>query len=98
MNRNALQDASLKESDLKQQIISTQNTLDRQRIKAEIKALYSFSGSITLTNIFIPHLSCNDVTITRTYNTQNEGEELEIFLKPSGRPEMGVEGMANELF
>ncbi|RYF00398.1 MAG: hypothetical protein EOO77_34095, partial [Oxalobacteraceae bacterium] len=28
----------------------------------------------------------------------DDGEELEIFLKPSGRPEMGVEGMANELF
>lgn len=27
-----------------------------------------------------------------------DGEELEVFLKPSARPEMGIEGMANELF
>ncbi|RZJ90738.1 MAG: DNA sulfur modification protein DndD [Chryseobacterium sp.] len=87
MNRNALQEAALKESDLSQQVISTQNTLDKQRIKAEIKAFYSFSGSITLTNIFIPHLPCNDVTITRTYNIQNEGEELEIL----------IDGKSNEL-
>ena len=26
------------------------------------------------------------------------GEELEVFLKPSARPEIGIEGMANELF
>lgn len=26
-----------------------------------------------------------------------DGEELEVFLKPSGRPELGVEGLANEL-
>lgn len=25
------------------------------------------------------------------------GEEIEVFLKPSGRPEIGIEGMANEL-
>lgn len=28
----------------------------------------------------------------------NGGEELEVFLKPSARPEVGIEGMANELF
>lgn len=27
----------------------------------------------------------------------DEGDELEVFLKPSGRPEVGFEGMANEL-
>ncbi|MBR2269867.1 HipA family kinase [Sphingobium sp.] len=27
-----------------------------------------------------------------------DGEELDVFLKPSGRPEVGIEGMANELF
>lgn len=26
-----------------------------------------------------------------------DGEELEVFLKPSGRPELGIEGLANEL-
>lgn len=28
----------------------------------------------------------------------DNGDEIELFLKPSGRPEVGVEGMANELF
>ncbi len=28
----------------------------------------------------------------------DDGDELEVFLKPSARPEVGVEGMANELF
>lgn len=27
-----------------------------------------------------------------------DGEEVEVFLKPSGRPEIGIEGMANEMF
>ncbi len=27
-----------------------------------------------------------------------DGEELELYMKPSGRPELGFEGMANELF
>lgn len=26
-----------------------------------------------------------------------DGEEIEVFLKPSGRPELGIEGLANEL-
>lgn len=28
----------------------------------------------------------------------DDGEELDVFLKPSGRREVGIEGMANELF
>ena len=28
----------------------------------------------------------------------NDGELVEAYLKPSGRPELGIEGMANELF
>jgi len=87
MNRNALQIAAEKQSILNEQYTLTQNILEKQQIKAEIKALYSFSVSITLTNIFIPHLSCNDLTIIRTYNTQNEGEELEIL----------IDGRSNEL-
>lgn len=87
MNRNALQQAALKEPDLIQQVNDTQNSLEKQRIKAEITDLYSFSGSITLTNIFIPHLSFNDVTITRSYNTKNESEELDVL----------IDGKSNEL-
>lgn len=28
---------------------------------------------------------------------EEDGSEVEVFLKPSGRPEMGIEGMSNEL-
>ncbi len=28
----------------------------------------------------------------------DDGDEVEVFLKPSGRPEVGIEGMANEMF
>lgn len=28
----------------------------------------------------------------------HDGERLELFVKPSGRPELGIEGVANELF
>ncbi|TCD01220.1 AAA family ATPase [Pedobacter psychroterrae] len=87
MNRNALQVATSKEEILIAERAKTQNRLEIGRIDSEIGALYSFSGSIVLTNIFIPHLSCNEVKITRTYNTRKEKEELEIL----------VDGRVNEL-
>lgn len=87
MNRNALQIAKAEHSQLSENIAASKNTLEQQKINADIEALYSFSCSITLTNIFIPHLSCNDVTITRTYNTRTEKEVLEIL----------VDGKLNEL-
>ncbi|MBB2147362.1 AAA family ATPase [Pedobacter gandavensis] len=87
MNRSALQMATAKHDQLSETKELSKNTLEQRKINTEIEALYSFSCSITLTNIFIPHLSCNDVTITRTYNTRNEKEELEIL----------VDGKLNEL-
>ncbi|SFA58576.1 DNA sulfur modification protein DndD [Pedobacter suwonensis] len=87
MNRNALQEAVEQENVLKAERASTQNRLELARIDAEIDALYSFSGKLVLTNIFIPHLSCNEVSIARTYNTRKEREELEIL----------IDGRANEL-
>ncbi|MFN0256633.1 AAA family ATPase [Pedobacter ureilyticus] len=87
MNRNALQEAAAQEEVLKAEKANTQNRLELARIDAEIEALYSFSGKLVLTNIFIPHLSCNEVSIARTYNTRKEKEELEIL----------IDGRANEL-
>lgn len=87
MNRNALQQARAQHNQLSETKEFSNNILEQQKISSEIEALYSFNASITLTNIFIPHLSCNDVTITRTYNTRNEKEELEIL----------IDGKVNEL-
>ena len=87
MNIHALHAAPVKHEYFKRQIEETGNALHRQAIKIGIDALYSFQVSIKLTNIFIPHLPCNDVTITRTYNTRNQQEELEIL----------IDGKINEL-
>lgn len=87
MNRNALQLAAAQEQILQQEKQSTQNVLEIKRINTEIEALYSFSGTIVLTNIFIPHLSCNEVSISRTYNARKDKEELEIL----------IDGRVNEL-
>jgi len=87
MNRNALQTAPESENVLKQQHEQTQNVLHHKIIKEKIDKLYSLSVSIKLTNIFIPHLSCNDVVIKRVYNTRNQKDELEIL----------IDGKTNEL-
>jgi len=87
MNRNALLEATAHEEQLKAEKAKTQNRLELNRIETEIEALYSFSGKVVLTNIFIPHLSCNEVSIVRTYNTRKEKEELEIL----------IDGRVNEL-
>lgn len=87
MNRNSLQEAKTTHEALDILKTHSQNILEQRDVQEKIRALYAFSGSITLTNIFIPHLSCNDVTITRIYNTQNEREELEIL----------IDGKSNEL-
>lgn len=87
MNRNALQVAAAQEQTLQQEKQGTQNVLEIKRINAEIEELYSFSGTIVLTNIFIPHLSCNEVSITRIYNARKDNEELEIL----------IDGRVNEL-
>jgi DNA sulfur modification protein DndD len=87
MNRNALQAASARQQALVEEKSLTLNILEQRRIDSAIESLYSFSSRIVLTNIFIPHLSCNEVSITRTYNTRKEKEELEIL----------IDGRINEL-
>jgi len=87
MNRNALLAATAAEHMLIEEKAATKNVLEHRRIDLAIEALYSFSGTIVITNIFIPHLSCNEVSITRTYNSRKEKEELEIL----------IDGRANEL-
>lgn len=87
MNINALRNVSVAHENFKRDLKETENALHRQAIKAGIDALYSFRVSIRLTNISIPHLRCHDLTVTRTYNTRNQQEHLEIL----------IDGKVNEL-
>ncbi|MCZ4245469.1 AAA family ATPase [Pedobacter punctiformis] len=87
MNRIALQQSRHALDELTTQMAATQNVLEQGVIQEKINELYTFGGSITLTNIFIPHLACNEVTVNRSYNTKNDTEELEIL----------IDGKTNEL-
>lgn len=87
MNRNALVIANESEKVLLAQIDLSESILQKRRLKENIDGLYSFSVSIKLTNIMIPHLTCNDVTIIRSYNTRSQKEDLQIL----------IDGKENEL-
>eukprot|EP01136_Pigoraptor_vietnamica_P027549 Opistho-1_new@7332 len=80
MNRNALVAALDSEKVLLAQVTDKTNILEQKRIKAEIENLYCFYGSITITNLLIPHLSCNEVCIKRIYNSRSHQERLEILI------------------
>lgn len=87
MNRNALVAAVDAEKALLNKIQESNNILEHKRLKKSIESLYCFSGSITLTNLLIPHLPCKEVTVTRIYNSRSQQEDLEIL----------IDGKENEL-
>lgn len=87
MNRNALVAAVDAEKALLNKIQESNNILEHKRLKKSIEDLYCFSGSITLTNLLIPHLPCKEVTVTRIYNSRSQQEDLEIL----------IDGKENEL-
>jgi DNA sulfur modification protein DndD len=87
MSRPALVDADTDITALKAKLDKTQNILEKEKIKQSISELYSFSVSLQFTNILIPHLSCNSVDVTRTYNTLNFQETIEVL----------IDGKVNEL-
>lgn len=60
------------------------NSLNRQ---ARIDGRKSFSVKLIITNAIIPELSCNEIHVTRTYNTQTGEENLDIL----------IDGFENEL-
>jgi DNA sulfur modification protein DndD len=60
------------------------NSLNRQ---ARIDGRKSFSVKLVINNAIIPELSCNEIQITRTYNTQTGEENLDIL----------IDGFENEL-
>ncbi|RZL47084.1 MAG: hypothetical protein EOP00_12980, partial [Pedobacter sp.] len=80
MNRPAAEYAFSQEGVLKERLTSTKNILEKETIKDQISDLFSFSVTVRLTNIFIPHLPCKDVSIKRTYHTLNGAEDIEILI------------------
>ncbi len=87
MNRSALNEISQRYEILKLKLDKTTNIVEKEKIKAELSDLYSFSVTIKLTDIFIPHLSCKSVSIRRTYNYRTGNEIVEIL----------IDGKTNEL-
>jgi DNA sulfur modification protein DndD len=87
MSRPALAEASEQHESFQKQLGLTTNVLERERIQKVINQLFSFSVAIKFTNIFIPHLSCNNVEVIRTYNTLTAQESIEVL----------IDGKVNEL-
>lgn len=56
-------------------------------LQAEIDAALTFSVSMHISDIFIPTIPCNSITITRTYNVRQEEEMIDIL----------IDGLPNEL-
>ncbi|MDN3548926.1 AAA family ATPase [Mucilaginibacter aquaedulcis] len=87
MSRPALQNAELSFGQLQQRLIDSTDVIERERLIRELDEVYSFSITIQFTDVFIPHISCNQLIIKRTYNIQKENEHIEIL----------IDGKANEL-
>lgn len=87
MSKPALMEAIDMHEVLKERLAHTKNVLEQEKIKQEINDLFSFSVSLKFTHIFIPHLSCNNVEVKRTYNTLNAQETIVVL----------IDGKVNEL-
>lgn len=87
MSRPALAEATEQHEALQKKLSLTANVLERERILQEINQLFSFSVAIKFTHILIPHLSCNNVEVIRTYNTLTAKETIEVL----------IDGKVNEL-
>jgi DNA sulfur modification protein DndD len=87
MSKPALIEAMDMHEALKERLAHTKNVLEQEKIKEEINDLFSFSVSLKFTHIFIPHLSCNNVEVKRTYNTLNAQETIVVL----------IDGKVNEL-
>jgi len=87
MNRPALDDANEQLPSLNHTYQVTKNVLEKEIVKTQLNELFSFSVTVHLTNIFIPHLSCKNVSIKRSYHTSSNTETVEIL----------IDGKVNEL-
>lgn len=96
MNKNALISAPTQEDLLLEKKNHSKNILEQQQLKSKIQQLYTFSGCITLTNILIPHLPCNDVSITRSYNIKTGHELLQILI--DGKENELTQTIGHEIF
>ncbi|ASU34253.1 AAA family ATPase [Mucilaginibacter xinganensis] len=95
-NRYALQHANEEYEKLKRRLIDTTDVLERERVKQNIDDIYSFSISVQFTNISIPHISCNNLVIKRTYNIKSETEDIQILI--DGRTNELTKTIGQEIF
>jgi DNA sulfur modification protein DndD len=96
MNRPALEEATADKQELLNELQETKNVLEKDAIKQKIAELFSFSVTIYLTNIFIPHLSCKQVSIKRTFNYSSGNETIEILI--DGKPNELTKTIGTEIF
>lgn len=96
MNKNALLKAPSKFEELSKLNDANGNVLEAKKIKENINNLFTFSVSITIKGLFIPHLSCNSVTICRRYNTRNDNETLDVLI--DGKPNELTKTIGQEIF
>jgi len=96
MNRGAQNDGPTTEQQLLNHIQQTSSILDQGRLRAQITELFCFSVQINLTNIFIPHIPCNDVAIIRTHNIRTGQEKLEILI--DGKENELSQNIGHEIF
>lgn len=61
---------------------------------AETNQEAAFSVSITFKDVKIPEITCNEVKITRTYNTRTSNENLEVLI--DGRPNELIQELRTE--
>lgn len=80
ISRSLLNEAPERDTLLRSKLAITSNVVEKEQIKSQISDLYSFSVSIELTDIFIPHLSSKQVTVKRTYNYHTGNEVVEILI------------------
>lgn len=69
MNRPALEYAKKEHFSLNALIDNTPNVIEKEQKKSQLSNLYSFSVTVHLTNIFIPHLSCKNVSTLSNLET-----------------------------
>jgi DNA sulfur modification protein DndD len=96
MNRTAQNDGPAAEQELLNRIQQTPGILDQSRLRRDIDQLFCFSVRINLTNIFIPHIPCNDVAIIRTHNIKTSHEKLEILI--DGKVNELTQNIGHEIF
>ncbi|SDP45810.1 DNA sulfur modification protein DndD [Mucilaginibacter sp. OK268] len=96
MNRPALEEAHSQDSELKRAVQGTNNVLEKENGRQKIAEAFSFSVTVYLTNIFIPHLSCKQVSIKRTYHIISGNETIEILI--DGKPNELTKTIGTEIF